>query len=232
VSRPQEPTPLSNTPNPAERGRFSAPRKAASVLRLLRGESLELLARELGVTAATLAGWRDDFLAGGQAALMSRPADDRDEEIARLRAKVGELPVYLWLRLVVGERMQRIHRRHLGAAMRDAGREVSLHRGALPQASTASLAAQLLGRFTTASEALIRAEVRLQVQEALDQMEPIDREVIALRHFEELSNGEAAEVLGITPQAASNRHLRALARLQAILKDVPGLLGQEGHRPK
>src|SRR5262245_34420322 len=87
----QEPTPMSDTTNPGERGRFSAPRKAATVLRLLRGESLELLARELGVTAATLAGWRDDFLAGGQAALKSRLADDRDEEIARLRAKVGEL---------------------------------------------------------------------------------------------------------------------------------------------
>jgi transposase-like protein len=82
---------MSNPTNPGERGRFSAPRKAATVLRLLRGESLELLARELGVTAATLSGWRDDFLAGGQAALKSRPADDRDEEIARLRAKVGEL---------------------------------------------------------------------------------------------------------------------------------------------
>jgi transposase-like protein len=82
---------MSNTANPSERGRFSAPRKAATVLRLFRGESLKLLARELGVTAATLADWRDDFLAGGQAALKSRPADDRDEEIARLRAKVGEL---------------------------------------------------------------------------------------------------------------------------------------------
>jgi transposase-like protein len=81
---------MPNTPNPGEWGRFSAPRKAATVLRLLHGESLELLARELGVTAATLAGWRDDFPAGGHAALKSRPADDRDEEIARLRAKVGE----------------------------------------------------------------------------------------------------------------------------------------------
>jgi RNA polymerase sigma-70 factor (ECF subfamily) len=144
----------------------------------------------------------------------------------------SELPLYLWLRLVVGERLLRIHRRHLGAAMRDAGREVSLYRGAMPQASTASLAAQLLGRFTTASEALIRAEVRLQVQQALNQMEPTDREVIALRHFEELSNSETAQVLGITPQAASNPHLRALARLQSILKDVPGLLGRDGHRPQ
>ena len=60
---------MSNTPNPAERGRFSSPRKTAAVLRLLRGEDLELLSRELGITAATLSGWRDDFLAGGQAAM-------------------------------------------------------------------------------------------------------------------------------------------------------------------
>ena len=82
---------MSNTQNPGERGRFSSPRKAAAVLRLLRGEDLELLSRELGITAASLSGWRDDFLAGGQAALKSRPTDDRDDEIARLRSKVGEL---------------------------------------------------------------------------------------------------------------------------------------------
>jgi hypothetical protein len=82
---------MSDTTNSGERGRFSSQRKTAAVLRLLRGEDLELISRELGVTAATLSGWRDDFLAGGQAALKSRPADDRDEEIARLRAKVGEL---------------------------------------------------------------------------------------------------------------------------------------------
>jgi hypothetical protein len=82
---------MSDTPNHGERGRFSSPRKTAAVLRLLRGEDLELVSRELGITAATLSGWRDDFLAGGQAALKSRPADDRDDEIARLRAKVGEL---------------------------------------------------------------------------------------------------------------------------------------------
>src|SRR5690242_4921029 len=82
---------MSNTPTPGERGRFSAPRKAATVLRLLRGESLEILSRELGVTAATLTGWRDDCLAGGRAALKSRLVDDRDEEFTRLRAKVGDL---------------------------------------------------------------------------------------------------------------------------------------------
>ncbi len=74
-----------------DRGRFSAKRKSEAVLRLLRGEDLDALSRELGVTAATLSGWRDAFLDGGTAAMKSRPADDRDEEIARLRAKVGQL---------------------------------------------------------------------------------------------------------------------------------------------
>src|SRR4051812_44693614 len=82
---------MTDTSNTAKRGRFPSQRKTAAVLRLLRGEDLELVSRELGVTAATLSGWRDDFLTGGQAALKSRPADDRDDEIARLRAKVGEL---------------------------------------------------------------------------------------------------------------------------------------------
>src|SRR5499426_1390888 len=74
-----------------EPGRFSARRKTETILRMLRGEPLDSLARELGVTAATLAHWREQFLTGGQAALKSRPADDRDEEIQRLRAKVGEI---------------------------------------------------------------------------------------------------------------------------------------------
>src|SRR5262245_50794495 len=82
---------MSSAPNSGERGRFSSQRKTATVLRLLRGEDLELVSRELGVTAGTLSGWRDNFLAGGQAALKSRPTDDRDDEIARLGAKVGEL---------------------------------------------------------------------------------------------------------------------------------------------
>ena len=84
---------------------------------------------------------------------------ERLPEYARDRA----FSPYLWLRLVAGQRLMLIHRRHLGTAMRDAGREVSLYRGALPQASSISLAAQLLGRFTTASRAAIRAERQLQI---------------------------------------------------------------------
>ena len=81
----------SEAPSRAERGRWSSRRKMEIVLRVLRGEDLDALSRELGVTAATIAGWRDQFLAGGQAAVRSRPSDERDEEIARLRAKVGEI---------------------------------------------------------------------------------------------------------------------------------------------
>ena len=82
---------MSDSPNTGERDRFSSRRKTSAVLRLLRGEDLELVSRELGVTAASLSGWPEDFLAGGHAALKSRPTDDRDDEIARLRAEVGEL---------------------------------------------------------------------------------------------------------------------------------------------
>jgi Transposase len=76
---------------PERRRRMSARRKQDAVLRLLRGEDLELLSRQLGVTAAELSGWREAFLAGGEASLKSRPADARDDEIGRLKEKVGDL---------------------------------------------------------------------------------------------------------------------------------------------
>jgi RNA polymerase sigma-70 factor, ECF subfamily len=135
-----------------------------------------------------------------------------------------EMPFYLWLRLTTGQRLMRLHRQHLGAASREAGREVSLHRGALPQASSVSLAAQLLGKMTSASKAVERVEIQLQLQAALNGMDEIDREIIALRNFEELSNAEAAQVLGLEPPAASKRYVRALKRLKEVLEGIPGLL--------
>src|SRR5215208_5289251 len=74
-----------------ERGRWSSRRKTEVVLLVLRGGDLDALSRELGVTAGKLAQWREEFLAGGQEAVKSRPADERDDELGRLRAKVGEL---------------------------------------------------------------------------------------------------------------------------------------------
>jgi RNA polymerase sigma-70 factor, ECF subfamily len=135
-----------------------------------------------------------------------------------------ELPFFLWLRFLTGKRLQFLHRHHLGTRMRNAGREISLHHGALPQASSVYLAAQLLGRNTSPSQAAIRAELQLRVQEALNSMDPIDREVLALRHFEQLSNTETARVLQLSETAASNRFVRALKRLRKILMDAKGVL--------
>jgi RNA polymerase sigma-70 factor (ECF subfamily) len=133
-----------------------------------------------------------------------------------------EMPAFLWLRLVTGQALIDLHRRHLGAQMRDAGLEVSLHRGSLPRASSLSLAELLLGRLTSPTRAAQRAEMQLRLQEALNRMDPIDREVLVLRHFEELSNVETAQVLGLEPTASSNRYIRALKRLKKILAGLPG----------
>jgi RNA polymerase sigma-70 factor (ECF subfamily) len=132
------------------------------------------------------------------------------------------VPFYVWLRELTGQRLIDLHRQHLGAKMRDAGQEVSLYRGALPQASSASLAQQLLAGLTSPTQAAVRAELQLKLQEALNSMDAIDREVVMLRHFEELNNIETAAVLGIEPSAASKRYLRAIRRLKAILDQVPG----------
>jgi RNA polymerase sigma-70 factor (ECF subfamily) len=156
------------------------------------------------------------------------PSDVLQEAQLDVLRRAGEyaadpsMPPYLWLRFLTGQRLVALHRRHLGAQMRDAGQEVSLHRGALPQATSVSLAALLLGRLTSPTLAAQRAELRLRLQEALNGMDPIDREVLTLRHFEELSNAEAAQVLGIEKTAASNRYIRALKRLKEILSGMPG----------
>ena len=137
-------------------------------------------------------------------------------------AENPEVSFFLWLRTLTGQRLQMLHRQHLGAQMRDAGREISLHRGPMPQATSVSLAAQLLGQLTSASAKVARAEMQIRLQEALNGMDPIDREILALRHFEELSNAETAEVLGLDPSAASSRYVRALRRLRQVLKSIPG----------
>ncbi len=137
-----------------------------------------------------------------------------------------KMPLFLWLRLVVGERLLRLHRHHLGTQMRDAGREVSLYRGALPAASSAALAAQLLGKHTSPTQAVLRAERILRLQEALNALDPLDREILSLRHFEELTTAEAARVLGIEESAAAKRYFRALKRLKDVLAAMPG--GQDG----
>lgn len=124
-----------------------------------------------------------------------------------------------WLRLVVGQRIADVHREHL-AGKRDAGRDIGMNRGATTDSTC--LAARLLGPGSSPSQAAQRQEVFAQLESALEQMDPLDREVLALRHFEELSNTDTAEALRIQPAAASKRYVRALARLKEILEGIPG----------
>jgi RNA polymerase sigma-70 factor (ECF subfamily) len=91
-----------------------------------------------------------------------------------------QAPFFLWLRFLVGQELMAVHRRRLGAQARDAGREISLFRGSLPEATSAALAAQLPGRDTRPSEALARAERKLRLEDALNRMDPLDREVLNL----------------------------------------------------
>jgi RNA polymerase sigma-70 factor (ECF subfamily) len=135
------------------------------------------------------------------------------------------MPFYLWLRYLTGQKLALTHRQHLGVQARDAGREISLYRDALPEASSAALAARLMGKLTTPSQAAIKAELKIRIQEALNSMDALDREVLTLRHFEQLTNAETALVLGVSPTAACNRYVRALERLRDILGGPPGGAG-------
>ena len=146
------------------------------------------------------------------------------EVVRRLGEYLSEpsYPLFLWLRLIVGERLLKLHRHHLGTKMRDAELEVSIYRGALPAASSAALAAQLLGKHTSPTQAAMRAERMMRLQEALNTLDPMDREVLSLRHFEEMSLAETALSLGIEQSAAAKRYIRALKRLKAVLTTMPG----------
>jgi RNA polymerase sigma-70 factor (ECF subfamily) len=132
---------------------------------------------------------------------------------------------YLWLRAVAGEHLQALHHQYLGSYLGEAGQEVSLFRGSMPEANSVSLAAQLLGRMVSPSQTADRADKQIRLQEALNGMDTLDREILALRHFEELSNDEAAQVLGLSSTEALGRYVRALKRLKDVLSQIPGFFG-------
>jgi len=134
----------------------------------------------------------------------------------------ASVPVFVWLRGVVLDTLVHVHRRHLGAKMRDAGREAPLHAGIGPQATSVSLAGFLIGDLTSPSQAAMREELAARIEVTLDAMDEIDREVLVLRHFEQLSNDEVANVIGVKKAAASRRYMRALARFRDVLSAIPG----------
>ena len=150
------------------------------------------------------------------------------EEAARRGGELaghGGADPFLWLRQVTGAVLSQIHQERLGADVRG---DISLYRGALPAATSISLAAHLLGRGGGGDDdkAAARAEQKLLLQEALNAMEPLDREVLTLRHCEQLSNDEAATVLGIPRSQASEAYIRALKRITPVLTSLPGFKGK------
>ena len=129
-----------------------------------------------------------------------------------------DMPFFVWLRLEANQRLQEIHRFHFGAEKRDVRREVKL-KGNQEQGNTSvQLAAHLVAQMTSPSGVFHKAQQVEALEKTLSEMNDTDREVIALRHFEELSNIEAAKVLGIAPEAASKRYIRALKRLKEIMQ--------------
>jgi RNA polymerase sigma-70 factor (ECF subfamily) len=200
--------------------------QTAALIERLRGDDAEALGELFNLHRDRL--WRMLYVRL-DSRLSSRlsPDDVLQEAFLDVARRVGEylaspaVPFYVWLRFLTLQRMQMLQRAHLGAQMRDVSQEVSLAQP-IALASPDSMAGQLVSHMTSPSQAAIRHELQDRLRAALDEMDPLDREVLALRHFEELGNNEVAEVLGISKDAASKRHVRALVRLREILSDPTG----------
>lgn len=134
-----------------------------------------------------------------------------------------KMDFFLWLRWITGEKLINVHQHHLGTKKRDVSQEVSIYRRPMPEACSVSLAQQLLGQLTSPTKAVARAEMQLLVQDVLNSMDPIDREILVLRNFEQMSTTETAEALGIKRSTASKRYISALKRLKQTLSKIPGL---------
>ncbi len=127
---------------------------------------------------------------------------------------------YLWLRWIAADKLLNTHREHLGTQKRDVSQEVSIYRRPMPETCSVSLAQQLLGQLTSPTQAAERAELQLLVQNVLNSLEAIDREILLLRNFEQMTNSETAETLGIKRSTASKRYISALKRLKQVLSSM------------
>ena len=136
---------------------------------------------------------------------------DAEQKIERYLQRPTVSP-FVWLRGVAFDRLAKLQRQHLGTQGRAVARECRL-----PENSSVHLAQHLAARTDTASAVLSRKEIHRQLQLAIDQLSDEDRDVILMRHFEEMTNLEVAEALGIKPTTATMRHGRALARLKKQL---------------
>ncbi len=158
------------------------------------------------------------------------PADVIQEtflEATRRRQEFFEkssVPLFIWLRLLALQKLAEIHRRHIGAKARSVNREGRLGRVDSPDTS-AMIVAQLLGHSTTPSRIVAQAELEQRLRAALDQLDPVDREIIILRNFEKLTNPEAAGILGLGLSTAGSRYIRALKKLRETMRAIEDFSG-------
>jgi len=131
------------------------------------------------------------------------------------------MPLFLWLRYLTGQRILALHRQLLGAEAAVSSQTAD-GRAGRPQADSASLSMHLAAQIGRGASTPARQELSARLAELLELLDPWDREILALRHFEQLSNQEAAEELGLSPAAASHRYIQALEQLGALLKTLPG----------
>ena len=129
----------------------------------------------------------------------------------------ADVSFFVWLRQQTLQTMVDVHRRQF-RQKRDVNREIHFASNGMSDGTSVSIAQCLIGQLTSPSQAVVKAEEMQALQEGLNSMNEVDREVLALRHFEQLGNNQVAEILGLTPTAASNRYLRAAARLSEILQ--------------
>ncbi|NLF68823.1 MAG: sigma-70 family RNA polymerase sigma factor [Candidatus Anammoximicrobium sp.] len=143
------------------------------------------------------------------------------ESVRRIQDYLDQptVPFFVWLRQVTTQVLIETHRRYVGAQKRDVNLEVALEHGGPDDSSSGGLIACLADSLTTPSQCAVRGEMVAQLRQALDQLADIDREVLVLRHLEELSNNEVAQILGIDKYAASKRYLRALDRLRGVMSN-------------
>jgi RNA polymerase sigma-70 factor (ECF subfamily) len=140
----------------------------------------------------------------------------------------GALPFYLWLRQVAGQRLALLCEECLGEGRQETGQEITLYRGALPAVNSIALAAQLLGKVNATTQAASRADMQIRLQDALNSMEALERELLVLCHFEDLSNAEAALVLSVEPKIAGQGYIRAMKKLKEIMSRLPGFDSRRG----
>ena len=129
-----------------------------------------------------------------------------------------DVPLYVWVRSITAQKLVQVHRHHLGTEKRDVRRESPVENAALPVVTSVALAGALVADTPTPSERAVAEEERQELLRALDAMDELDREVVALRHLEQLTHAEVAAVLGLGESATRMRYIRSLEKLRGLLR--------------